>query len=62
MTGIVVDTCVWSIALRGGASKDTQIADALTQLIDENQLKIFTTDKDFDHYSKHLPISFYALS
>jgi predicted nucleic acid-binding protein len=134
MTGIVVDTCVWSIALRGGTSKDTQIAEALTQLIDDNQvkiigairqellsgysdkqryerlrakltffpnepvldvdyeaaaeysnfcrakgikgshtdflicalavrakLKIFTTDKDFDHYSKHLPISFYEL-
>jgi predicted nucleic acid-binding protein len=134
MTGIVVDTCVWSIALRGGASKDTQIAEALTQLIDDNQvkiigairqellsgysdkqsyerlraklkffpnepvldvdyeaaaeysnfcrakgiqgshtdflicaltvrakLKIFTTDRDFDHYSKHLPISFYEL-
>jgi predicted nucleic acid-binding protein len=134
MTGIVVDTCVWSIALRGGASKDTQIAEVLTQLIDDNQvkiigairqellsgysdkqsyerlraklkffpnehvldvdyeaaaeysnfcrakgiqgshtdflicalavrakLKIFTTDRDFDHYSKYLPISFYEL-
>jgi predicted nucleic acid-binding protein len=132
MTSILVDTCVWSIALRGETSKDTQIAEKLTQLIDDNQvkimgairqellsgysdkqsyerlraklkffpnepvldadyeaaaeysnfcrtkgiqgshtdflicavairakLKIFTTDKDFNNYLKHLPISIY---
>ena len=135
MTGTLVDTCVWSIALRGGTSKDTQIAEELTQLIDDNQvkiigairqellsgysdkqsyerlraklkffpneptvdadyeaaaeysnfcrtkgiqgshtdflicavairakLKIFTTDKDFSNYCKHLPISIYELN
>jgi predicted nucleic acid-binding protein len=135
MTGILVDTCVWSIALRGGAAKDAQIAEELTQLIDDNQvkiigairqellsgysdkqsyerlraklkffpnepildsdyeaaaeysnfcrakgiqgshtdflicavairakLKIFTTDKDFNNYSKCLPISIYGLN
>jgi predicted nucleic acid-binding protein len=133
MTGILVDTCVWSIALRGGTAKGAQIAEELTQLIDDNQvkiigairqellsgysdkqsyerlraklkffpnepildsdyeaaaeysnfcrtkgiqgshtdllicavavrakLKIFTTDKDFNNYSKHLPISIYG--
>jgi len=135
MTGILIDTCIWSIALRGGTSKDTQIAEELTRLIDDNQvkiigairqellsgysdkqsyerlraklkffpnepildadyeaaaeysnfcrakgiqgshtdflicavairakLKIFTTDKDFNNYSKHLPISIYGLN
>ena len=135
MTGILVDTCVWSIALRGESSKDVQIAGELTQLIDDNQvkiigairqellsgysdkqsyerlraklkffpnepvldvdyeaaaeycnfcrakgiqgshtdflicavairlkLKIFTTDKDFNNYSKHLPISIYGIN
>ncbi|HMW49489.1 MAG TPA: PIN domain-containing protein [Cellvibrionaceae bacterium] len=134
MKGILVDTCVWSIALRGGKAKDAQITEALTQLIDDNQakiigvirqellsgysdkqsyerlkaklkyfpnepildsdyetaaeyanfcrtkgiqgshtdylicavairarLKIFTTDKDFSNYSKHLPIAIYQL-
>lgn len=135
MTGILVDTCVWSIALRGEPPKDVQIAEELTQLIDDNQvkiigairqellsgysdkqsyerlraklkffpnepvldvdyeaaaeysnvcrakgiqgshtdflicavairakLKIFTTDKDFTNYSKHLPISIYGIN
>lgn len=132
MSGVLVDTCVWSIALRGGAATDTKLVTELTQLIDDNQvriigairqellsgysdkqsyeklrtklhyfpneptldvdyeaaaeysnfcrakgiqgshtdylicavairakLKIFTTDKDFENYSKHLPVSLY---
>lgn len=132
MSGVLVDTCVWSIALRGVAAADTDVVTELTQLIDDNQvkiigairqellsgysdkqsyeklraklqyfpneptldvdyeaaaeysnfcrakgvqgshtdylicavairakLKIFTTDKDFDNYSKHLPLSLY---
>jgi predicted nucleic acid-binding protein len=135
MTGILVDTCVWSIALRGDTPRNKKIAVELTQLIDDNQVKIigairqellsgysdkqsyerlriklnffpnepivdtdyeaaaeysnlcrakgiqgshtdflicaiairkkfkiFTTDKDFDNYSKHLPISVYELN
>jgi predicted nucleic acid-binding protein len=135
MTGILVDTCVWSIALRGESAKDVLIAGELTQLIDDNQvkiigairqellsgysdkqsyerlraklkffpnepvldtdyeaaaeysnfcrakgvqgshtdflicavairakLKIFTTDKDFNNYSKHLPITIYGIN
>lgn len=130
MSGVLVDTCVWSLALRSRAPKETSIANQLTQLIDDNQVRIvgpirqellsgytdknrfdrlrqkliyfpnepildddyesaaeysnfcrskgiqgchtdylicavsirarfqiYTTDKDFQHYSKHLPIS-----
>ncbi|MCB1782174.1 MAG: PIN domain-containing protein [Candidatus Competibacteraceae bacterium] len=130
MSGVLVDTCVWSLALRGNAPKEVAVAEQLSQLIDENQVRIigpirqellsgytdknsferlrqkiqyfpneaitdgdyesaaeysnfcrskgvqgshtdflicavsiranfriYTTDKDFQHYSKHLPIS-----
>jgi len=130
MSGVLVDTCIWSLALRGSAPKEVAVAGRLSQLIDENQvriigpirqellsgytdkhsfeklrqkiqyfpnepiidvdyesaaeysnfcrskgvqgshtdflicavsirakLNIFTTDKDFQYYSKHLPIS-----
>ncbi len=132
MKGILVDTCVWSLALRGTVPKEKLIAEQLSQLIDDYQVriigpirqellsgysdkksfeklrkqlsyfpneivmdadyeaaaeysnfcrvkgvqgshidflicavavrasyKIFTTDKDFKNYSKHLPVSLY---
>ncbi|MEE8056629.1 MAG: PIN domain-containing protein [Pseudomonadales bacterium] len=132
MTGVFVDTGVWSLVLRGSSARETSITEQLTQLIDENQVKIigairqellsgytdknsyeklrlklnyfpneptldadyeaaaeysnfcrskgvqgshtdflicavairkkfkiYTTDKDFKHYSKHLPVSLY---
>ncbi|QUY41259.1 PIN domain-containing protein [Acaryochloris marina] len=135
MSGILVDTCVWSIALRCSSADETSIAKQLTRLIDENQVKIigairqellsgytdksryeklrqklkyfpneplvdsdyeaaaeysnfcrskgiqgshtdflicavairakfeiFTTDKDFSHYAKHLPITLFKTS
>ena len=40
MSGILVDTCIWSLALRGNKSKETKLAKELTQLIDENQVRI----------------------
>jgi hypothetical protein len=40
MSGVLVDTCVWSLALRGGTPKETAIAAQLTQLIDDNRVKI----------------------
>jgi predicted nucleic acid-binding protein len=40
MTGVLVDTCIWSLALRGNSPKETAIASQLTQLIDDNQVKI----------------------
>lgn len=40
MSGVLVDTCVWSLALRGRTPKETSIAAQLTQIIDDNQVKI----------------------
>jgi predicted nucleic acid-binding protein len=40
MSGVLVDTCVWSLAFRGASSREITIAAQLTQLIDENQVKI----------------------
>ena len=40
MSGILVDTCVWSLSLRGSTPRESSIAELLTQLIDENQVKI----------------------
>ena len=40
MRGVLVDTCIWSFALRGPNSKQTEIVEKLTRLIDENQVRI----------------------
>jgi predicted nucleic acid-binding protein len=40
MGGVLVDTCVWSLALRGKSVVETAISEQLTQLIDENRVKI----------------------
>jgi predicted nucleic acid-binding protein len=40
MSGVLVDTCVWSLALRSSAPKETAIAEQLSQLIDENKVRI----------------------
>lgn len=40
MSGVLVDTCVWSLALRSATPKETNIAERLTRLIDGNQVKI----------------------
>lgn len=40
MSGILVDTCIWSLALRGKKPREKAIAEQLTQLIDENSVKI----------------------
>ena len=40
MSGILVDTCIWSLALRGNAPKEVAVAEQLSQLIDENQVRI----------------------
>jgi hypothetical protein len=40
MRGVLVDTCIWSLALRGPPSKQTEIVDQLTRLIDENQVRL----------------------
>ena len=40
MSGILVDTCVWSIALRGSSKAEASVVKQLTRLIDDNQVKI----------------------
>jgi predicted nucleic acid-binding protein len=132
MRGVIVDTCIWSLALRGKTPRNQKVVEELTSLIKENRakiiglirqeilsgysdfaryeklrnklrafpneqvidvdyesaaeysnmcrrkgiqgshadflicavstrlkMKIYTSDRDFNHYSKHLPISLY---
>ena len=40
MSGVLVDTCIWSLALRASAPKEVAVAEKLSQLIDENQVRI----------------------
>ncbi|MGB7413859.1 MAG: PIN domain-containing protein [Thermosynechococcaceae cyanobacterium] len=40
MSGILVDTCVWSLALRGSSAAETSIVKQLNRLIDDNRVKI----------------------
>jgi len=40
MRGVLVDTCMWSLALRGKTPKEKIVGDELTNLIDENRAKI----------------------
>jgi len=40
MSGVLVDTCIWSLALRSSTPKEATVAEQLTQLIDDNQVKI----------------------
>ncbi|PIE40890.1 MAG: PIN domain nuclease [Gammaproteobacteria bacterium] len=40
MSGVLVDTCIWSLALRGKTPKEKTAANILARLIDENRAKI----------------------
>jgi predicted nucleic acid-binding protein len=40
MSGVIVDTCIWSFALRGKTSRNQKVTDELTSLIKENRAKI----------------------
>lgn len=40
MSGVLVDTCVWSLAFRGQSVRETATAQQLVQLIDESQVKM----------------------
>ncbi|PZD72492.1 Ribonuclease VapC15 [Acaryochloris thomasi RCC1774] len=40
MSGILVDTCVWSVSLRGNSEAETFAAQQLARLVDDNQVKI----------------------
>jgi hypothetical protein len=40
MSGVIVDTCIWSLALRGKTPRDREVTNELTTLIEENRAKI----------------------
>ena len=40
MSGILIDTCIWSLAFRGKQPRNIEVAKQITQLIDENRAKI----------------------
>jgi len=40
MSGVLVDTCIWSAALRSKQPKNEQLAQELMSLIDDSRAKI----------------------
>ena len=40
MSGVLVDTCMWSLAFRGASPREKGVAEELTRLIDDNRAKI----------------------
>ncbi len=40
MSGVIVDTCIWSLALRRKTLKNQKIIEELTSLIKENRATI----------------------
>lgn len=40
MSDVIVDTCIWSLALRGKTPRDREVTEKLTSLIKENRAKI----------------------
>lgn len=40
MSGVRIDTCMWSSALRGKKPKEIGVAQQIAQLIDENRVRI----------------------
>ena len=40
MSGVIVDTCIWSLALRSKTSRNQKVTEELTSLIKENRAKI----------------------
>ncbi len=40
MTGVLVDTCVWSLAFRAAANNENWIVEALARIIDNNRARI----------------------
>ena len=60
MSGVIVDTCIWSLALRGKTPRNKKVAEELTILIKENRAKIIGPIRqevlsgysDFSRYEK----------
>ena len=40
MSGVIIDTCIWSLALRGKTARDVTVANTLADLIESGQAKI----------------------
>lgn len=40
MSGVMVDTCIWSLALRGNTSRNLEVTNELTLLIKDNRANI----------------------
>ncbi|MBV1877598.1 MAG: PIN domain-containing protein [Pseudomonadales bacterium] len=40
MSGVIIDTCIWSLAFRGTAPREAKVAHQISVLIDENRAKI----------------------
>ena len=40
MSGVIVDTCIWSLALRDQTLRDREVTNELTSLIKDNRAKI----------------------
>lgn len=61
MSGVIVDTCIWSLALRGKTPRNIQAAEVLATLIEENRAKIIGSIRqeilsgysDLARYEKH---------
>ncbi len=55
MSGVLVDTCMWSLAFRGKTPREQSVAHELTKLIDENRAKIIGPIRQevLSGYSEH---------
>lgn len=40
MSGVIIDTCMWSLAFRRNKPKEVNVADELSKLISENRARI----------------------
>lgn len=60
MSGVIVDTCIWSLALRRRTPRNQEVGEELTFLINENRVKIIGLIRqeilsgysDLDRYKK----------
>ena len=60
MSGVIVDTCMWSLALRGKTPRNKKVAEELSILINENRARIIGSIRqevlsgysDFSRYEK----------
>ncbi len=61
MSAVFIDTCIWSLALRGKKTRDTEIAHILTKLIQANQVSIIGPIRQellsgYSHYEHYVTL------